>query len=70
MKNEKRQAEEILEIVHEMFSRADEEGLYVGIGKDANLPNEMQEGPKVKRLRKLHDNLLKQRLEKWKRESF
>jgi predicted ribosome-associated RNA-binding protein Tma20 len=49
--------EEMLKIVHDMFITAEKEGLYVGIGKDSRLPDSKQEGPKVKRLHKLHDNL-------------
>ncbi len=38
-----------------MFREAQQQGLYLGIGKDAGLPNtkDAQEGPLIKQLRKL-----------------
>jgi len=46
---------EIEKTVKGMFKAAEEQGLYLGLGREGSLPNnrESQEGPIVKKLRKL-----------------
>lgn len=45
--------QELLAHLHAMFTKADEEGLYLGMGYEPRLPRNKQEGPMIKRLRKL-----------------
>jgi len=39
--------------VRYLFEKAEEEGLYVGMGKDNRLPNNKQEGKAVKKLKRM-----------------
>jgi hypothetical protein len=51
--------DEMLKLVDELLKAGDEQGLFLGLGYTNTLPRSKQEGPKVTRLRKLRDELLK-----------
>lgn len=44
---------EIERVVRSMFDTADGEGLFIGIGRNGDLPIDKQEGPQVRKLRAL-----------------